>query len=84
MTAALVVCPGVLTAPSGLRASQIDMPNCKACGHPGHKHYELIVRGECAMCPCPHYRPNSYRSRYELNNEPVHVNNWYLRPRRRK
>ena len=83
VTVALVVCPGVLTATSGLRASRNSMPNCKVCRHPGHKHYELIDRGECAMCPCPQYVPNSYRSRHFLNNEPVRVNNWFLRPRRR-
>ena len=58
VTVALVVCPGVLTAPSGLRASRNSMPNCK-CGHPGHKHYDRRETWrECGMCRCMRYRPN--------------------------
>lgn len=53
VTVALVVCPGVLNAPSGLRASRNSMPNCKVCRHPGHKHYERVARGACSMPECP-------------------------------
>lgn len=83
MTAALVVCPGVTTAQAGLGAHQNAMPNCRKCGHPGHTHFKL-TRGECCMCPCSLYQPNSYRSKIAENNIPVRVNNWYLRRRRRK